>query len=408
VAHLHHHIRGSAADADAAFVRALARRLDLPCEVAHSDVPAQARAARQSIEVAGRNARLDFYRQALGRLEAHRMALAHTRGDQAETVLLRLARGAGPRGLGGMAPRSGHRIRPLLEVRRQALRDWLASQHELWCEDETNQDVAVVRNRIRHQVIPALTLVNARVEEALARAARIQAADANLLDELARLEAGRLLTREDGRVALPAAALRQLPEALARRVLLRAFEAADPVRAYGWDHTEAVLRSSPGTRLDFGRIRLELNRDFVVLTIGVFPPSLDGAGLETPTLTLDVPGSVRHPLGWWTVEAEGPLAFAQAAPPASDRAVLDAAAVGGHLQVRGWRHGDRVQPLGLGGRKKLQDLFVDRKVPRDQRPMVPVVLSVGERIAWVAGHAIGEAFRATSHSSAVVVLTLRR
>jgi tRNA(Ile)-lysidine synthase len=102
------------------------------------------------------------------------------------------------------------------------------------------------------------------------------------------------------------------------------------------------------------------------------------------------------------------LAFAQGAPPALDRAVLDAAAVGGHLQVRGWRHGDRVQPLGLGGRKKLQDLFVDRKVPRDQRPMVPVVLSVGERIAWVAGHAIGEAFRATSHSSAVVVLTLRR
>ena len=100
VAHLHHHIRGRSADDDCAFVQALAHRLDLPCEVAHADVPALARQAGQSLEVAGRNARLDFYRHALGRLGAQSVALAHTRGDQAETVLLRLARGAGPRGLG--------------------------------------------------------------------------------------------------------------------------------------------------------------------------------------------------------------------------------------------------------------------------------------------------------------------
>ena len=88
--------------------------------------------------------------------------------------------------------------------------------------------------------------------------------------------------------------------------------------------------------------------------------------------------------------------------------VLDAAALGRHLIIRGWRPGDRVQPLGLGGRKKLQDVFVDRKVPRDERNLVPVVLDARERIAWVAGHVVGEPFRVTPSSASVVVLTLRR
>jgi tRNA(Ile)-lysidine synthetase-like protein len=88
--------------------------------------------------------------------------------------------------------------------------------------------------------------------------------------------------------------------------------------------------------------------------------------------------------------------------------VLDALALGRHLTIRAWRAGDRVQPLGLGGRKKLQDVFVDRKVPRDERPRVPVVVDALGRIAWVAGHVVGEPFRVTPRSEAVVVLTLRR
>jgi tRNA(Ile)-lysidine synthase len=87
--------------------------------------------------------------------------------------------------------------------------------------------------------------------------------------------------------------------------------------------------------------------------------------------------------------------------------VVDATAVGRHLTIRSWRPGDRVQPLGLSGRKKLQDVFVDRKVPRDERDRVPIVLDASGRIVWVAGHVVGEPFRVTSHSEAVVVLTLR-
>jgi tRNA(Ile)-lysidine synthase len=93
---------------------------------------------------------------------------------------------------------------------------------------------------------------------------------------------------------------------------------------------------------------------------------------------------------------------------AAARVVLDAAALGRQLTIRSWRPGDRVQPLGLGGRKKLQDVFVDRKVPRDERALVPVVLDAQERVAWVAGHVVGEPFGVTPYSVSVVVLTLRR
>ena len=140
-----------------------------------------------------------------------------------------------------------------------------------------------------------------------------------------------------------------------------------------------------------------------------FPPS------SPQTSTLTVPGSVRHPSGWWEIEAAGPTAPTGLAPlamPGSGagptRAVVDAAAVGRHLTIRGWQPGDRVQPLGLGGRKKLQDVFVDRKVPRDERSHVPVVVDATGRIVWVAGHVVGEPFRVTPRSDGVVVLTLRR
>jgi tRNA(Ile)-lysidine synthase len=410
VAHLHHQIRGPEADADAAFVQALAVRLGLRFDFGSADVPARAAAGGCSVELAGRKARLEFFQEALGRLQADVVALAHTRGDQAETVLMRLVRGAGPRGLGGMAPRVDHRVRPLLDVGRDELREWLRDRGEPWREDATNDDMSVVRNRIRHDVLPRLALLNARAEQALARAARIQAADARLLDQLAAAEAARLVMREATGLRLELAELSRLPEALGRRVVLKALETLDPSRAYGWEETDAVLDPAPGTAArDIGPIRLERIRGFAVLTSkGARAPHQLAPLSDETVVALEVPGAARHPQGCWEVEATGPMARERAGAPSAKRAVLDAAALGQGLSVRGWRPGDRVQPLGLGGRKKLQDVFVDRKVPRDERALVPVVLDAQGRVVWVAGHVVGEAFRLTPHSATVVVLTLRR
>ena len=415
VAHLHHHIRVGA-DEDAAFVEALARRFELPFVLGHADVPGLAASSGESLELAGRKARLAFFERMAADPARSVVALAHTRSDQAETVLLRLARGAGSRGLAGMAPVSGCRVRPLLEIDRVELRDFLRARGQAWREDPTNEDVTIARNRIRHVVIPELARLNPAVEDALARAARILGADGELLDRLADAEAGRLVEASKETVQLDLAGVRQLPEALGRRVIRRALIEAHSGHTPDWDATDAVLRAGAG-QLDLGPVHVELFGGSAVLSSRAPGRQRRATGRPIDAAqTLDVPGTARHPAGWWEVEAAGPalpahpLAYAteHRGSPESTQVVLDARALGRHLTIRAWRAGDRVQPLGLGGRKKLQDVFVDRKVPRDERDRVPVVVDAQGRIAWVAGHVVGEPFRVTPLTTTVVILTLRR
>jgi tRNA(Ile)-lysidine synthase len=121
-----------------------------------------------------------------------------------------------------------------------------------------------------------------------------------------------------------------------------------------------------------------------------------------------VPGIARDPGGRWSIEAEGPAPVALAPPAGPERVAVDADAAGRPLGVRGRAPGDRLQPAGLIGRKKVQDVFVDRKVPRGERDRVPLVIDARGAIVWVAGHALAEPFRVTPRTRAVVVLTLRR
>jgi tRNA(Ile)-lysidine synthase len=419
VAHLNHQLRGAEAELDAEFVRQLAERLETPFLLDQEDVQTRARRHRQSVEVAGRHARLEFFERLAAAVPSSRIALAHTRSDQAETVLLRLARGAGPRGLAGMAPRTAHRIRPLLDESRDTLRGWLRRHSQTWREDETNADTTIARNLVRVEILPRLARLNSGAEAALSRAARIQGADARFLDELAAREAARLFQSgaRAGDVRFSIRALGQLHEALARRVVRLALLRALPGRMPAWDDTEAVLRFQ-GRRLQIGSITLELFGDSAVLSSREHvAEGREPTEASAVTLALDVPGSATHPDGWWTVDASGPLPqpvvpFLQSTgiPQTAEttRAVVDATSVGRHLTVRGWQPGDRMQPLGLGGRKKLQDVFVDRKVPRDARQQVPIVMDARGQIVWVAGHVLGEPFRVTPGSDAVVVLTLRR
>ena len=253
--HLHHHIRGQAADADAAFCRELAAGAGVPVMVGDADVPALARERGVSLEVAGRDARQQFYLSALGVFAATHVAVAHTRDDQAETVLLRLVRGAGPAGLSGIAPRRDHLVRPLLELTRAELRCYLTEINAPWREDATNADIAIPRNRIRHLVLPQLRELNAQAEAAIARAADIVRTDAVFLDELANEAAVRLVRVDAVRaggaggelgVFVDAAELVRLPLALARRVALRALETANPSRSYGLEEASIALRGGCG------------------------------------------------------------------------------------------------------------------------------------------------------------------
>jgi tRNA(Ile)-lysidine synthase len=411
LAHLNHHLRGADADGDAAFCRALADRLGVPAVMGDADVAGDARAHQVSIEVAGRHARQRFFLEAIESVKADRIAVAHTRDDQAETVILRLVRGAGSTGLAAMTSRRDHLIRPLLDHTRAELQEFLRARDAAWREDATNLDRAIPRNRVRHAVMPELRAINAQADAALARAAEILRGDDEFLERLANAAFLRCVNADAERetVTVDAAEFAKLPAALARRVARYALETANPSRSFGLEEVDELRRAVGGGVLgNIPGLRMERLAASVVLSNRV--PKVPGAQSTGDSLEwrLDVPGTVEAPGGAWTVSAIGPLTMPASIARDTNEVVIDASSVGSRLLVRYRRPGDRLTPLGAPGRKKVQDVLVDRKVPRDERDAIPIVTTETGEIVWVAGEVLADGFRVTPLTKSVVVLTLRR
>jgi tRNA(Ile)-lysidine synthase len=346
------------------------------------------------------------------------VAVGHTRDDQAETVLLNLLRGAGTTGLGGMPVRRGSIVRPLIDCTHRELVEWLAEAGIPFREDETNRDRRFLRNRVRHEILPALTAVVPSASDAIARAAEITRVDAEFLEELAAGELARISgTPSDGLCVVEAAALAAMPTALGRRVARLALGAVAGGGFLGFEHTQKVLDLARGTVR--GPVRLPGRRVTRTaagqLVIGVArgrgrkgQGSIDFRTFST--VPLSIPGEAPLADGR-AVSCElrqGGMAVLAGHLAGADgmTAVVDADLVAG-LNVRFRRRGDRFRPLGLAGRKTLQDFFVDRKVPREERDGTPLVVDSDDRVVWVAGHAISADFRVTGRTRAVVILKLR-
>jgi tRNA(Ile)-lysidine synthase len=250
--HLNHQLRGAESDADEAFVRDVAARLDVPAAAAGVDVGARARDAHVSIEVAAREARYEFFETAASSLGATLVATGHTIDDQAETVLLRLLRGAGTRGLSGIRARRDRIIRPLIHCRRADLRTFLRSRGERWREDATNEDVSILRNRIRHELMPVLSGIAPGGVRALARlAALAQDDEAALMSAATEFGSSLVLSNGagDGRVEVDAAMLSLMPAALARRLIRACAADIAPGRQLAARHLEAVRSLAASDKL---------------------------------------------------------------------------------------------------------------------------------------------------------------
>jgi tRNA(Ile)-lysidine synthase len=424
LAHLNHGLRGHESDVDEAFCRGLAVNLGLPIDIGRRDVATMAREGHVSIEVAARRARYEFFAEAAGRLHADRIATGHTRDDQAETLLLRVLRGAGSTGLAGIRPRRGNVVRPALDFRRDELRTFLASQGLKFRTDSTNRDVSIPRNWVRHRLLPLLSRqLHSDVVEVLAREAAILRDETAFLDDLAAGEATRIERAPTGRrtLALDALALSALPAAIARRVVRHALDRVDQSRFYGFDHVEQVLALAArpcsdgprgGNRLgaDLPGVRMERNGPEVVLYKG---------GIRIPPAAafryaIPVPGRVAVPECGCVIQADvrrwttAQPSRAQAVGATGNRVAIRAQAAAGGLAVRSRRPGDALQPFGMKGRKKLQDVLVDRKVPRGERDRVPVVVDRDDRILWIGGLVGAEETRVTSRTRGVVILSMSR
>ena len=414
--HVNHGLRGVDADADEAFCRALAARLGLAFEVHRADVASLARTRRISIEAAARLARYDWFPAAAERLGANVVATGHTADDQAETVLLRLLRGSGARGVSGIRIKRGIYVRPLLYSRRAALRAWLQEMGEAWREDASNADVRVPRNRLRHEVMPRLENLAPGAVMALSRHAALAADDETYLTAKAEEHAG-----NGSMDSIPVQVLNQ-PPAIARRIIRVLAERVAPGRALSFKHVEAVRRlaatDKPHSRLDLPGLFVE--KAGSALRFAEAPTLTRNQSqpwMAWPERLLLSPGSVDLPEVGLTLEARpatgAPAAVSKssgsaAGPGRAWQVSIRAASVTPSLIVRNRRPGDRFQPLGAPGRRKLQDVLVDRKIPQTERDAVPIVTTLTGEILWVAGVAVAEACRVRTPEDSVLLLELRK
>lgn len=267
LAHVNHGLRATA-PRDEAFCAEFAARLQLPILVRRADVKALAEGRGLSIEDAARRARYELLDEMAAELGADRIAVGHTLDDQAETFVLKLSRGAGATGLGAIYPARGHVIRPVLEVSRIELREYLAGRNTPWVEDETNADLRNPRNRVRHDVLPHLeAALGLPARRAIARAAGLLGEDALWLDELAGRCFATVASETPAGLELDAERLRAEPLPLVRRVLLRALRTCANGREVGLEHVQAALdvltglsngAEMPGSRVELHGKKLVL------------------------------------------------------------------------------------------------------------------------------------------------------
>jgi tRNA(Ile)-lysidine synthase len=415
LAHFNHQLRGAEADGDEAFCRAMAETLGLPFEAGRGDVRALARSERRSVEDAARAARYAFLEAAADRLAADVIAVGHSADDQAETFLLRLIRGAGPRGLAGIRPRSGRIVRPLIDIPRVDLRQYQASRQLHSREDSSNADLDIPRNRVRHELLPYLQReFSPGISAVLAREAAIARVDEDRLQQEAIDLAASIVLRSTSAVDVDRVALTSLHPALASRVARVALQALAPDTFIGFDHIERLLRfareGSRGAALSLPGQQAVHRGSRIVL--GPEPPR-GGSARQSNSFRfpLSIPGEVMLGDQGWAISAERADWFDRpgAAGPARSVSVAVALEPGSlPLAIRSRRPGDRFRPLGLGHGKKLQDFLVDRKVPRDSRDRLPLVVDRDDRIVWVVGESVAEDFRVTEPSRGVILLKARR
>ena len=408
VLHVEHGLRGQASVDDAAFVRALAEQLNLPCEVVRVDTPQRMTDHKESVETAARNLRYRVFSDVLAAGKADKVATAHTLDDQAETVLMKLLRGAWTEGLRGIHPelhmesiegrvgQNGYAsgkicVRPLLAVQRAQIETYLRAIGQPSRQDASNDSLAHTRNRIRHELLPHLREFNPQIDSLLAHmAANARAEEQHWQAELDRLLPLLLLpgkpTRGGGRsvsvsngsaeFAIETARLLELDPALQRRVLRAA--AGKVGATLDFDATERLLAlATPMAHPSGKRLRLELAGGVCVQRSARelrFGRSSTKGSSAACAYELPVPGCVDAPAFHARFTASWPAEL----PPPNAAIQLPCA------QVRTWKPGDRVELQHSRGPKKVKEILSRMRITAEDRAAWPVVTWQGN-IIWMRG-----------------------
>ena len=393
IAHLNHRLRGREAEEEEKWVKQFGRELGIYVISDSCDVRLLAKRKKLSLEEAGRRARYSFLEHVANEVRASRIALAHTASDQVETFLMRLIKGAGPDGLSGIPPVRNGVVRPLIDTFREEIEAYCKENDLHPCQDSSNLDLCFLRNRIRWDLIPHLSgQYNPRVGEALFRASQILRDEGDYLErETRKVLRSIVLGQKRNEVILDTQKLCRLHPAIRRRVLRKAVgEVGGDLKGITFDHINSALGMGSGRgtkKLDFsGGIVVKREYDRLVIRRR---GSNNKVSFRYP---LVVPGKTE--LGELNLILEAENIVERPTNFAKDNSVayLDHDMLQEPLFLREKKRGDRFQPSGMRGSKKIKDFFIDLKIPLEERDKVPLLISK-DKVAWVVGYRVDERFK---------------
>ncbi len=406
VAHLNHNLRGEESDRDAAFVQKLALKFGLPAEIETVAVR-ELRAKGMTLQEIAREVRFDFFHRLVRKHNAQRIALGQTADDQAETIVMRFIRGSGLMGLKGIPPvRDELIIHPLMEVERETIEGYLADEGLPHVEDSSNSKGVYLRNRIRRHLIPLLEEYNPNLKRILGRMGQVLLQEDLYVRGRTQEVWDRIARQEDNVVNLDLAEFADLHPAIQFRLLVQSVGAVSETGAkrLGVAHILSLANLATGEKPHGvinlpGRIagrrtynRLEIG-EVEALSCPDFDHELASPG-TTPIRELGKKLVIDF-VDQWNWRDASPFSV-----------FMDSHRLPPPLRVRNCRRGDRFRPLGMTGRKKVKDCFIDWKIPIEERARVPLVLS-GDEIVWVVGYRISQDVRVTGETERVTHMELQ-
>jgi tRNA(Ile)-lysidine synthase len=400
VAHVNHQFRGAESDAEATFVMELAKELSLPCEIGVIDVPAYIEETSLNGQAAAREKRYEFLHRVASDYGAQRIAFAHHADDQAETVMMRILRGTGPSGLVGMPERRREKkvelIRPFLRIYKADIVNYCAQHNITYCKDSSNELRKYFRNQIRLDVMPMLKQYNEHLPESLNRLTDMMRAEDDYLAGETEQVLRRIVSFQEATCRLKRSDFGGLHVALQRRLIKLILNCL----CLGMDRLEfnriesireLILQDQVSNQVLQVNDALYIVREYEAIQFQTFAPSPKpyayAIGSDTDVLNLP---EIEAKLfcSWMPVSS---LETAALLSSATD-VFLDLDQLQLPLVLRSRRSGDRLEPYGLNGSKKVKDMFIDAKMPLSRREVIPLLVDASGQILWIAG------FRRSKHA----------
>ena len=402
VCHVNHCIRGKAAAADEEFVARLCRELDVPCRIFRENVELIARKRKQSLEEAGRDVRRAAFQEMCRTEGATKIATAHHRDDNAETVLLNIARGTGIKGLCGIRPVYGEWIRPLLSLSRQEIVEALRAENISWCTDATNEEDEYTRNRIRHNVLPVLcSQVNQGAAAHLDSLSRQAQEVWDYMDARTEEAWERCVSERENGLLIDGVCFEKeapaLKQFLIRRALSQTAGAERDIRSVHISAVEELFAKQPGRRLDlpFG-VTASKVYEGVAMNRNSGKTEGERTRQEDDSVFINIPGETFFPATGQRISCRIleniKMDCVKEIPQKSYTKCFDYDIIKYGLSARTRRPGDYLVTGAGGERQKLKSWFINEKVPREQRDRI-LLIAEGSHILWIPGMRMSRAYQ---------------